>query len=563
MSDFELGLGLQTLQILGWALLHALWIGALIGAIFAALRPFVRDHISVRYWLGVGSLFAFAAIEITLFANALISALSVAPEVISNSGETLMLTALAGTTAAPSHLHPSAPPLTLLLGFLWLLGVGVSVWRLMRSHRTLRMLALNAQADTHSDFRRLCATLLDSLSLRTKVRFAVSELIDVPCVIGLFKPLVLLPAALLARMPQDQLELVLLHELSHIKNGDLWINSMQIIVEVLLFFHPVVHWISADVRATRERICDRAVLNLRATPVRYAHALVSLEEFRHEFRGLTLAATGGELTSRVRDILAPRRPNITLNARRSMRGTVLLSLSAAVVLAGTVSSAFVQRTVETPTEVEQPAVATPDKLAAAANVVPIAAPETDAAFSGAIADTRLANLSPSVRPTQFAAPAKLANLASIPEAPQQARARRVLFVPQNLLAKQTPATDIFDTLVVPELATFDASILESALIQTPKVLARVQPAFEPGEKRRQAFTLSFSLDARGIPQQINLARGQASKKQLSAARTALAQWRFEPQASANFVGNRLEQSFSFQEVASDECTPSVGTRICR
>ena len=420
MSTFELGLGVQTLQILGWALLHALWIGVLIGAIFAALRPFVRDQITLRYWLGVGSLFAFAAIEITLFVNALISALLVAPEVIAQSGETLILTVLENTEAAPLNLQSSTPSLTLLLGFLWLLGVGISAWRLMRSHRTLRMLALNVKADTHSDFRRLCAALLDSLRLRTKVRFAISELIDVPCVIGLFKPLVLLPAALLARMPQDQLELVLLHELSHIKNGDLWINSMQIIVEVLLFFHPVVHWISADVRATRERICDHAVLSLRATPVRYAHALVSLEEFRHEFRGLTLAATGGELTSRVRDILAPRRPSITLNARRSMRGTVLLSLSAVVVLAGTVASVFVQRTVETPTEAEQLAVATPNKFATAANVMPTVAPETDAALFGAIAETRLASLSPSIMPTRLAV---AANLASIAEAPLQARAQ--------------------------------------------------------------------------------------------------------------------------------------------
>ena len=555
--QFDFEFGVQTLQILGWTLLHSLWIGALIGLIFGALRPLVQNKISLRYWLGILCLFAFAAIEFTLLFNALISALMLAPVAAANSGETMILTTLGSTAAAPFTVQSSAPPLTFLLGFLWLLGVCVSTWRLIRSHRTLRLLALNAQTDTYSGLRRLCEPLLDLLHLRANVRFAVSELIDVPCVIGLFKPLVLLPAALLARMPQDQLELVLLHELSHIKNGDLWINSAQVLVEVLMFFHPVVHWISADVRATRERRCDRAVLSLRATPVRYAHALVSLEEFRHEFRGLALAATGGELTSRVRDILAPRTPSVTINTRRSMRGTVLLSLAAAMVLAGAVSSAFMQQTVTAPVEPEKQTVIAPDNFIDSANVMNTVASGAAAAMT----DARLARFTPLAKPAQ----SKLtsADVTSIVEATPQMPARKVLLPPRNLLAKQTLATHIFEPIATFELATLDAITIEPVEFETPKIIARVQPVFAPGEKERQAFTLSFSLNAAGIPRQIVLTRGQASKRQLVAAKTALAQWRFEPEASAKFAGNRLEQSFSFREVRSDECTPSVGTRICR
>jgi len=351
--------------------------------------------------------------------------------------------------------------------------------------------------------------------------------------------------------------LVLLHELSHIKNGDLWINSAQVLVEVLMFFHPVVHWISADVRATRERRCDRAVLSLRATPVRYAHALVSLEEFRHEFRGLALAATGGELTSRVRDILAPRTPSVTINTRRSMRGTVLLSLAAAMVLAGAVSSAFMQQTVTAPVEPEKQTVIAPDNFIDSANVMNTVASGTAAAMT----DARLARFTPLAKPAQ----SKLtsADVTSIVEATPQMPARKVLLPPRNLLAKQTLATHIFEPIATFELATLDAITIEPVEFETPKIIARVQPVFAPGEKERQAFTLSFSLNAAGIPRQIVLTRGQASKRQLVAAKTALAQWRFEPEASAKFAGNRLEQSFSFREVRSDECTPSVGTRICR
>ena len=552
MTTFELGIGVKTLQILGWTLLHSLWIGALVGIIFAALRMLVLNHISARYWLGVGCLFAFASIEITLFVNALISALLL-PSAITAApvASPTILPALASNTGAQLIVQPSSMPLTVLIGFAWLLGVGVSAWRLLRSHRTLRLLALNAQSDTYSELRRLCAPLLDLLNLRTNVSFAVSELIDVPCVIGLFKPVVLLPAAVLARMPQDQLELVLLHELSHIKSGDLWINFAQIMVEVLMFFHPVVHWISADVRATREHRCDRAVLSVREAPLRYAHALVSLEEFRHEFRGLALAATGGELSSRVRDILSSRARSVTITTRRSMRGTVLLSLAATIMLAGAVSNAIVQRTVKVRAATPAQAVKLPNNLAAP--VATVAVPAATVA--------RLAGTAPESGPAQAIMPTerRQQNYATIARvlAPERDGPERN-FAPMKTLPKY-----VFDRVAVLELSKVDMPGVLNFATQPPKVIARVTPTFAPGQRKRQAFSLSFSLDAAGAPQQIRLARGRASEKQLLAARTALAQWRFEPEASANFAGNRLEQPFSFEEITPARCKPTVGTRLCR
>ena len=555
MSAFELGYGVQTLQILGWALLHSLWIGALVGIIFAALRKLVLNHISARYWLGVGCLFAFASIEIALFVNALISALLL-PDVITaaSTASLTMLPTLASNTGAQLIVQPSSMPLTMLIGLAWLLGVGVSTWRLLRSHRTLRLLALNAQSDTYSELRRLCAPLLDLLNLRTNVSFAVSELIDVPCVIGIFKPVVLLPAAVLARMPQDQLELVLLHELSHIKNGDLWINFAQIMVEVLMFFHPVVHWISADVRMTRERRCDRAVLSVREAPLRYAHALVSLEEFRHEFRGLALAATGGELSSRVRDILASRARSVTITTRRSMRGTVLLSLAATMVFAGAVASAIVQKAVKVRAATPAQVVDLPNNLAAPVAIfaVPVPAEATVA---------RLARTAPVSRLAQPVMPAErrrqnYATIARVLAPGRDGRERN--FVPMQTLPKH-----VFDRVAVLDLSKVEVRGTLDNVTQPPKVIARVTPTFVPGQRKRQAFSLSFSLDAAGAPQQIRLAGGRASEKQLLAARTALAQWRFEPEASANFAGNRLEQAFSFEELTPARCKPTVGTRICR
>ncbi len=158
MNAAEMGLGLQTLQILGWALLHSLWIGTLIGMVFALLRPLVRDHISMRYWLGVGCLLAFASIEFAMFVNALLSAISLPPPLEFASVLALSTNTELDNTgvALPFALQDGALPLTMLIGCAWLLGVGISIGRLLRSHRALRLLALAAKSDADSALERLC-----------------------------------------------------------------------------------------------------------------------------------------------------------------------------------------------------------------------------------------------------------------------------------------------------------------------------------------------------------------------------------------------------------------------
>ncbi len=491
-------------------------------------------------------------------------------------------------TAASGHAN-----WTFAVALVWLFGVVISAIRLVRSHHALNSLARNAHKLTPShalfaQFKRVWQPLIESLNL-PNVRFAISELIDVPCVIGSLKPMILMPAALLARLPVDQLELVLIHELSHIKNGDLWINSGQIALEVLMFYHPVVHWISADVRATRERRCDHAVLALRATPVSYAHTLLSLEEFRIEFRSelpnLALAATGGELSARVREILAVRRSKPRHRARANMRGVAVLSLAAMVALAGAIASALVLTGAK-------PVVSTPsaparDSLFAVSPVQRDLSPDVD---TTEIARARTAAIAPAyatviaeLKPTARLSRAQN-NLHAAAESDTGKTtvvfARRVLRPSHDqstkLPARSPPAViDGLTSIRTAHLLSLAAQATRQRIqpeharathqpSRTPRVLARVQPTFAPGLKTRQMFSLSFGLDAAGKPQAIRLAAGRPSQEQLRAAQTALAQWQFDPAASEKYTGGRLTQSFSFQEIsATGRCPPRVGTRICR
>src|SRR6185436_16440590 len=98
---------------------------------------------------------------------------------------------------------------------------------------------------------------------------------------GWLRPGILLPAAVALGFPAAQIELILAHELGHVRRWDYVVNLVQVVIETVLFYHPVVHWISRELRHEREICCDEMVLRVtRGHPHVYARTLASLEELR-------------------------------------------------------------------------------------------------------------------------------------------------------------------------------------------------------------------------------------------------------------------------------------------
>ena len=80
----------------------------------------------------------------------------------------------------------------------------------------------------------------------------------------------------------------------HTSRGMTLVNCLQSVVEVLLFYHPAVWWLSRKVRQEREICCDATAAEMCGDRILYSRALLSLEESRQEF---ALAATGGDEVS--------------------------------------------------------------------------------------------------------------------------------------------------------------------------------------------------------------------------------------------------------------------------
>jgi bla regulator protein blaR1 len=95
-----------------------------------------------------------------------------------------------------------------------------------------------------------------------------------PGVIGFFRPKLLLPPGIREHLTPEQLQVVLSHELCHVRRRDNLTAAVHMVVEALFWFHPLVWWISARLAEERERACDEEVLQLGNEPEVYAESIL-------------------------------------------------------------------------------------------------------------------------------------------------------------------------------------------------------------------------------------------------------------------------------------------------
>jgi len=129
-----------------------------------------------------------------------------------------------------------------------------------------------------------------------------------PAVARVFHPVVLLPAALLGRLSEREMNAVLAHEHEHIERHDNLKANIHRLVETLFWFHPAVWWIGRQMIEERERACDERVLESGHDGADYAAGILTVCQHCRTGPSHASAATSGNLTRRVRYILGSSRP---------------------------------------------------------------------------------------------------------------------------------------------------------------------------------------------------------------------------------------------------------------
>ncbi|HCL00029.1 MAG TPA: hypothetical protein DHW42_08010 [Candidatus Marinimicrobia bacterium] len=130
------------------------------------------------------------------------------------------------------------------------------------------------------------------LGIRKPVELRLSPNVPAPFTKGFRKPVIYLPQSAL-NWNEQQLNHVLCHELAHIQRKDIVIITIQNILNVFYFFHPLVWTANHHLNFQREKICDdSAIALLNENPARYGRTLMdNLESFLVN-RRLPLIANG-------------------------------------------------------------------------------------------------------------------------------------------------------------------------------------------------------------------------------------------------------------------------------
>ncbi|MCJ7779024.1 MAG: M56 family metallopeptidase [Sedimentisphaerales bacterium] len=217
---------------------------------------------------------------------------------------------------------------------LWL--VGILVFSVLLIQRMFFVRGLIAQSRlAESCVCNLFEQCRQQLGVRRDIQIRLSTTVSSPAVCGLFKPVILMPKVILDKMSQGNLRAVLIHELAHIKRGDLWVNLAQTILQVVYFYNPFVWLVNAIVRRIREQAVDEMVLvALGAEAKSYSNTLIDIAEmafWRANFslRLIGVAESKKSLEGRIKYMLA--RP-IPKSAKIGVFGLLFVMIIAAIFL---------------------------------------------------------------------------------------------------------------------------------------------------------------------------------------------------------------------------------------
>lgn len=307
---------------IGWALLNFLWKGALIGAVAVVLLRLLPTAACRQRYL------MLCLAQLSCLASVLLEAgLSIAMTTAS-TGAGHGLAGMIGSLPFSIFLTSAMPWLVAC----WSVGVIAMGARLASGLYWSRNIAVQTGA-APTRWQACASSLAICCGVRRPVLLRVAHGNHGPLTTGWWRPVIIVPGAIFLSMPPQMLEALLAHEIAHIKCLDYLINLLQNAIEALLFFHPVVWWLSRHIRMERELIADDLAGTLTGEPRQLALALERLSQCqtRDNTVGVSLQAASGELLERVKRLARPS---------TRIPPTVMISTVPAVMLALTMTAAL-------------------------------------------------------------------------------------------------------------------------------------------------------------------------------------------------------------------------------
>ena len=302
-------------QALGWTLIHFCWQATVVAALALAIETLLRKASSqTRYLIGLAAMFGMCLLATVTFCYECALASRILPENL------LPLSFALSTEHSAMGLRLKA--LLPWIDSVWWLGLFLSSTRSIGGWWMLQKVRSATLVPPAECVQTLFQETCSKLGIAKLPSLLVSNTITNPLTFGVFRAVVLLPAAAILSLDADQLATVLTHELAHVRRADYFWNLVQTAVESLFFFHPAVWWLGQRLREQRELCCDDMVVSTHPDPLIYATALFRLEECRATKLHLAMALDGhahqSQFHTRIRRVLGENRFDSSARPFRSL-----------------------------------------------------------------------------------------------------------------------------------------------------------------------------------------------------------------------------------------------------
>ena len=285
---------------LAWTLLHFIWQGTLLAAIYALARLAAGSVTArARYAMACAALLAMALSPAATYWWLARSGIAASP-----APALTPLNPQAVAAAFPYAADPWQASLPWIV-MAWFAGVTACSVRLAAGWISAVRLRSSHNRPPSAEWQHALQHLIERMRVGRPVRLLVSDRVESLSVIGWLRPVILAPLGLLTGLTPDHVEALLAHELAHVRRHDYLVNLLQGIAESLLFYHPAVWWLSGQIRAEREHCCDDLAVAASGDVLTYARALAELESARPAHFKAALAANDGSLVRRIRRLIDP------------------------------------------------------------------------------------------------------------------------------------------------------------------------------------------------------------------------------------------------------------------
>jgi bla regulator protein BlaR1 len=336
-----------TWTTIGGALANHLWQSTLFAGIAGLLTLTLRQNrAQVRYWLWLLASTKFlvpfsllVAVGSHLGSSARAATLQRGlPFVVQQIGQPFLRSSQHrfAATVSDAAFEGAVLYLPIFLLIVWCLGCILVLFSWWRRWSCVNSAIRDGSSATAGREVELFRTLQARCGIAGPVVLVACQSSVEPGIVGMRRPVMVLPAGIAERLSDPQLEAIISHELCHVRRRDNLTAAIHMFVEAVFWFHPLVWWIGGRLVDERESACDEEVLRLGSDPQTYAEGILKVCEFYLESPLFCAAGvTGSNLKKRMEAIMTRRTSNklnigkrllLTVVAATAVLGPVVIGL---------------------------------------------------------------------------------------------------------------------------------------------------------------------------------------------------------------------------------------------